>query len=294
MSPYLALVRPFTLLAPGVGMVCAGIYGLGVCGIPWDAAVFRRLGLAALAAMALNAASNVVNQIFDCCIDRINKPDRPLCTGAVSLAHAWLWAAGFLMIALGCAALVNPVFWGIVAVTALITYAYSGPPLRTKRWGLLANLTIAVPRGGLLVVAGWASVAPVARPDPWWVGLVFFLFILGAATTKDYSDMAGDRAGGCITLPLRYGVSAAAWMTAPFFVLPFLLLAILAQFGFLGGSPTVLTGLGLGLAVWGAYTAGLFLRNPQALATERNHPSWKHMYLMLMVGQGGVALAGIL
>ena len=44
------------------------------------------------------------------------------------------------------------------------------------------------------------------------------LFLVGAATTKDFSDMAGDKAGGCDTLPLRYGVKKAAWMITPFFV----------------------------------------------------------------------------
>ena len=49
------------------------------------------------------------------------------------------------------------------------------------------------------------------------------LFLVGAATTKDFSAMEGDRAGGCRTLPVRYGVKKAAWMIAPFFVFPWLL-----------------------------------------------------------------------
>ena len=77
-------------------------------------------------------------------------------------------------------------------------------------------------RGGLLKVAGWSFVASVAIGEPWAIGGVFALFLLGATSTKDFSDMVGDREHGWITLPIRFGVARAARMMAPFFVLPWL------------------------------------------------------------------------
>ena len=97
---------------------------------------------------------------------------------------------------------------------------------RTKRHGLWANITIAIPRGMLLKVAGWSTVKTIFDPEPWFIGTIFGLFVLGASTTKDFADIEGDRAGGCQTLPILYGVKGAAWMIAPFFVLPFLLIPI--------------------------------------------------------------------
>ena len=38
--------------------------------------------------------------------------------------------------------------------------------------------------------------------------------------------MEGDRAHGCITLPVRFGVARAAKIMAPFFVLPWLLIPL--------------------------------------------------------------------
>ena len=35
--------------------------------------------------------------------------------------------------------------------------------------------------------------------EPWFIGAIFMLFLVGAASTKDFSDMEGDRRGGCIT-----------------------------------------------------------------------------------------------
>ena len=250
--------------------------------------------LGALAAASLNAASNAINQIYDLEIDRINKPARPLPSGRLSLKQAWNFTLICYALTFFLAFLVNMAFVVIVLLTTLITYAYSGPPFRTKRFGVLANFTIAIPRGCLLVVAGWSAVASPLDLEPWLVGLVMGLYILGAATTKDFSDMEGDRRYGCMTLPIRYGIRASAWMISPFFIIPFLLLAALAWGGTLSANRTLLTSLAVLLSVWGAYIAYLILRRPDELATEANHVSWKHMYLLMLVAQIGIAAAYVL
>ena len=188
----------------------------------------------------------------------------------------------------------------IYCLGALATFVYSLPSFgRSKRHWFWANFTIAVTRGGLLKVAGWSFVAAVAYAEAWAIGGVFALFLLGATSTKDFSDMEGDRAHGCITLPVRFGVRRAAAMIAPFFVIPWLLIPVLARLPdgshsgatLLTGNRTLLTALGLLLAAWGAYAARLLLRNPDELASTENHPAWTHMYLLLMAAQAGFALA---
>jgi geranylgeranylglycerol-phosphate geranylgeranyltransferase len=127
--------------------------------------------------------------------------------------------------------------------------------------------------------------------EPWYIGAIFGSFLLGAASTKDFSDMEGDRAGGCRTLPILYGVKTAAWIIAPFFVLPFLLIPIGVVTGVLTGNPGLLHLLGGALVVYGSYTVYLLLRRPEELAATENHPSWTHMYRMMMLAQVGLALA---
>ena len=173
----------------------------------------------------------------------------------------------------------------LVVIAAVMTYMYSAPPFRTKRWGIAANVTIAIPRGVLLKVAGWSTVRSVMHWEPWYIGGIFGLFLLGAATTKDYADIEGDQANGCVTLPIKYGVRKSAWMIAPFFVLPFLLMPLGTQLGILTGNRMALDVAGFGLAAWGVYTAYLILRNPDELASTENHVSWTHMYLMMMATQ---------
>ena len=285
--PLLALTRPFTLLAPFVGFLSAAV--MAKHSLPPVPAY-----VGAVAAMLLNAASNGLNQIFDIAIDRINKPNRPLPSGEMTIRQAGVAVVLLYSASILLAAFVNLTFLVIVVFTALITYAYSAPPLRTKRICWLANLTIAVPRGLLLIVAGWASIADVKATEPWFIGVVFGLFVFGAASTKDFADMKGDKAQGCMTLPIVLGVRRAAWVVAMSLVVPFLLIPVGVATGALSGNHLALVIVSALLMAWGAYAGYLLLRRPQELATERNHPSWKHMYLILLFAQVGIATAYLL
>ncbi len=322
LATYIDFTRPFTLLPPTLGVISGAVTAFGSA---WNPDPARRLTfdvvatviLGSVCAALLNAASNVINQYYDIEIDRRNKPRRHLVTGAISMRSGFLFSMALYAAAIVPTWLVVIYPWtGLRAkVTAplsahecfliyllgmIFTFLYSAPALgRTKRLGLWANVTIAIPRGMLLKVAGWSMVASIAHLEPWFIGFIFFLFLLGASTTKDFSDMEGDRAGGCRTLPIRYGVRRSAWMIAPFFVLPWLLLpaGALIENPFDPGEPiltghgTVLIGLGAALSLWGVWVCWLILKKPEELAEVENHVSWRHMYLMMMTAQIGFAVA---
>src|SRR5512136_154754 len=296
---YLEFARPFTLFAPALGMASGGATAIGAAPPEsWNWALVGYPALGALMAAMLNAASNGLNQIFDLEIDRINKPKRPLPSGRLSEGEAWAFTLATFAAAWLLAWLVAPggrhqCFWIVVGAT-LITCLYSVPPFRTKRLGVWANVTIAIPRGGLLKVAGWSSVKTILGVEPWFIGSIFALFLLGATRTKDFADMEGDARGGCRTLPIRYGVRRAAWMISPSFVVPFLMIPAGAWAGILTGNFWLLQVLGLVMSVYGIYVCYLMLRRPEELAVEENHVSWAHMYRMMFVAQIGFALAYLL
>jgi len=319
---YVDFARPFTLLPPLLGIISGAVCAWGSAHNPDPAravtvSVVASVVLGSICASFLNAASNAINQIADLEIDRINKPNRHLVTGAISLRGGWVATVVWYVLAIVptwlvvvypytsleeklTAPLAAHECFFIYLAGLLFTLVYSLPSLgRTKRFGIWANITIAVPRGCLLKVAGWAMVARILAVEPWFIGSIFMLFLIGAASTKAFSDIDGDRAGGCQTLPIRYGVRRAARIMVPFFVLPWLLMPLGAvlrdpfhpELTILTGNATVLSLLGVGLAIWGAYTSWLLLRNPDELTSTENHPSWRHMYLMMMTAQVGFAVA---
>jgi 4-hydroxybenzoate polyprenyltransferase len=195
---YLEFARPFTLFAPALGMASGGATAIGAAPAEsWRWALVAYPALGAVMAAVLNAASNGLNQIFDLEIDRVNKPKRPLPSGRLSIAEAWVFTIAAFVAAWMLAWLIAPdgrheCFWLVVGAT-VITSLYSVPPFRTKRLGIWANLTIAVPRGAMLKVAGWSTVKTIIGVEPWYIGTIFGLFLLGATTTKDFADMDGDR-----------------------------------------------------------------------------------------------------
>jgi 4-hydroxybenzoate polyprenyltransferase len=294
---YVELARPFTLLPPALGVLSGAVtaWGAGHHKAPITAELLLPVLWGTLMAAVLNAANNAVNQIYDLDIDRVNKPKRPLPSGRLSIASAGRFTLAATALAWLLAWLADPIgsheCFVIVVFTSVLCWIYSAPPLWTKRRGMLANLTIAIPRGVLLKVAGWSTVKTVIGLEPWFIGSIFGLFLLGAASTKDFADIEGDRAGGCRTLPIQYGVKRAAWMIAPFFVLPFFLIPYGALSGILTGNRTLLLILGPALILYGIYTTWLLVRRPEELAATENHPSWTHMYNMMMVAQIGFALA---
>ena len=265
--------------------------------------------LGSACAALLNAANNTLNQIYDIEIDRINKPKRPLPSGELTMRQAWIFT--WIMFAIGLlptwlvvpypfttwsakffAPLAQHECFFIYFAAFISTFVYSVPAFgRTKAHPIGANVTIAIPRGCLLKVAGWTMVARATTLEPWFIGSIFMIFLLGAASTKDFSDIKGDAAGGVRTLPIALGVRRAAYTIAPFFFVPWLLMPVGAAAGVLTGNRTALIVLGIVLAIWGAYTLWLIVRNPDELTATENHPSWRHMYLMMMAAQIGFAIA---
>jgi 4-hydroxybenzoate polyprenyltransferase len=314
MSPYIRLVRPFTLLTPAVGVAVGGYaaWCTVVPSISFSELVWRLAGVGAAASL-LNAGSNVLNQICDLRIDRIVKPKRPLPSGEVSIGAAWAFTAVLYVAAIGLALAVTSSASSLFATAvlfgtaALLTVAYSAPPLRWRRFGWWANITIAIPRGFLLAPAG-AAVLPVPyNPVPFCIGLVPCLFLIGAASTKDFADVEGDRADGCQTLPVKYGLAGSAELIEPFLDVPFMLMWLYALVAVWSGcfvfavfdlsnewaKAAVAFWPGIALLVggvvlfrWGYRVGTDIRRDPEALGRDENHPAWKSMYLMMLCYYG--------
>ena len=97
MKSYVQLARPFTLLPPLFGIISGAVCAFGSAHNPdphraLTLSVILTIVLGSACASFLNAASNAIIQIYDLEIDRVNKPNRPLVTGAISLRNAWIFS----------------------------------------------------------------------------------------------------------------------------------------------------------------------------------------------------------
>ena len=191
------LLRPLNLLQGTLAVLVAAALQPA-----WPAATAILQTLAVLLAFA--GASNALNDWFDYPIDRINRPHRPLASGALP-RRAGLIIAVFLFAMGTLAALPLPqearriALWIALPLLVLYTPVFKPRPLA-------GNFVVA----GILGLAFLFAGSVFGRLDLMWppFGLALGFTVL-RELIKDIEDVAGDQAGNVATFPVKYGVAAA-------------------------------------------------------------------------------------
>jgi geranylgeranylglycerol-phosphate geranylgeranyltransferase len=208
---------------------------------------------AMISAMLITAGANVVNDLCDVDIDRINRPQRVLPSGRLTPAAAQAYTIFLLACGIFFSIFINAAAATIALGSTALLIVYS---FRLKRQPLTGNLAVSLVTAvafiyGALAAHSGLSARPLApgeigemnfvnematRASAWhrdWRAGVFpavfsFLFHFGREVIKDLEDQAGDRAMQARTLPLVYGLSAAQTAATAAFVM--LILATLLPF----------------------------------------------------------------
>lgn len=197
--------------------------------------------LNALSVMCFMCSWNALNDYLDLEIDRINRPDRPIPSGAISQSSAKRAIVLISMLSLlsiaGAGAIASELEGGIEgwypalviwagALLLLMNYeSTSRFSLRLKERGLPGNIAISL-SVGMVVLFGAAGVFQPLHPRAWAVFFVGFLFNLAREIVKDVEDMEGD--AGRETLAMKVSPEKAriiAWV-----ILLFALVSILVPF----------------------------------------------------------------
>lgn len=168
--------------------------------------------LAALAVFMATGAGNAVNDYFDHKIDAINKPQRPIPSGRISLKNAGIYSAAIFIVAtvIGFYIGVLPGMIVLLSSLLMIWYAYS-----LKRKCLIGNFSISF-LTGLCFVFGGIVVGHI------YVSLVLgfyaFLMTIAREIVKDMEDVEGDKEEGSTTLPITHGKKTSSILAAFFMV----------------------------------------------------------------------------
>jgi geranylgeranylglycerol-phosphate geranylgeranyltransferase len=192
---------------PAATLVLLG--GYLAAGLP----LARDTWLAAGAMACLTAFGYVTNDLHDLAEDRVNKPDRPLPSGAVTLTTARRLAAGLAVAALALSA---PIGAHALLAAGLVLAVLLGYNARLKSTPAVGNVTVAGLAAATLAVGSVAQLGPTAGAlGPVWApAVVLGLFIAAREMLKTLEDVDGDRAAGRRTLAVVYGVDRAArWVT---------------------------------------------------------------------------------
>ncbi|GIR56677.1 MAG: digeranylgeranylglyceryl phosphate synthase [Candidatus Neomarinimicrobiota bacterium] len=193
---YIKLLRPLNVMTSALAIIIATAILEGLNN-------HHILLITTTVVMLYTAASNALNDALDYEIDLINKPERPIPLGYVSIKGALF--ISFLLFAFGVAlclqlpdmAIVIGVF---ISLPLMVTYSTS---LKGKY--LIGNLVVSFLLGAsfLFVGASHEMTSPMLIPMLLAFGLTFLREII-----KDVADIEGDLSLGLKTYPIISGVDS--------------------------------------------------------------------------------------
>lgn len=280
-ATYIKLLRPFTMVAPFVTALVFSIVAMKYSSQPPDIFLYLRIIIGSLTLALANATSNVLNQVWDTVEDRNNpvKCHRPVASGEISEREAMgLAFFGMLMMIL-MAGFVNTTFTILVGLIMLFSFIYSVPPLRTKKRLWWNNITIAIPRGLVGVLASVSIVCNPFIPDFIAVGVIISMYTFAVNPTKDISDIEGDKVAGVRNFCTVYGVKKAMYISAFFLILTYVVTVLFVYFGIItNGWLFVLMLLPVGIAI-----LYLMLFNPEKKFKGENTALWYLFYIQMII-----------
>ncbi len=220
LRPFLTLMRPANLVTAVADILAGGAVAAAVSG-GWS----DDLGWLCVATLGLYGGGVVFNDVFDLDIDRIERPERALPSGRVSLSSAILLGGLLLIGGITCAGAVGARSAAIAVAVAVLALVYDA---RAKHHPLFGPLLMGMCRGGNLLLG--ISLSAAALSAYWPLGVLPVLFI-AAITLTSRGEVGGEnRASIQLALGMDTVVAAALLLLSRFTVaewlpaLPFFLL----------------------------------------------------------------------
>ncbi len=198
MRGYLKLARIGNVIITFLSVECSGI----ICRI--NVAHSWKILAAAIAASLVTAGGNAINDVYDIDIDRINRPDRPLISGSISLRRARMFYVIVTLSGLLISALINMYTLLIAVIASICIFFYS---YRLKRSVFFGNFAVGLMTGLAFIYGGSAL---DNFKDVYPAAVFAFLTNLIREIVKDAEDVKGDREIGIRTIATRYGTTASA------------------------------------------------------------------------------------
>ncbi|MGL4669460.1 MAG: UbiA family prenyltransferase [Methanobacteriaceae archaeon] len=262
MNAYIEILRPGNAIMAVIAVLLVAIVENN-----FSLAVF----LTMLAVFLATGGGNVINDFFDYKIDAINKPNRPIPSGRISLKNARNYAIVLFVVAIITGFFISALISGFFGITVsgvfseisiissilpvlivfissllMIYYAYS-----LKKSVLIGNIAVSFLTGLCFVFAG-VVIGNIIVP----IYLAFFAFLMTMAReiVKDTEDIEGDKKENAKTFPIIYGKKASGILAGFLMIITSLLSPILYFIGVFNIFYLIILVIAIIIFLFGAYT----------------------------------------
>lgn len=203
MNPYIEILRPGNALMGAIAIILVAII---------DKTVSIPIILAMITVFFETAAGNVINDYFDYNIDLVNKPERPIPSGRISLKNGRNYAYFLFLAGTICGFLIshitgNWIPFVIVLIADVILYLYA---YKLKTTPLIGNLAVGFMTGFGFVFGGFTLNNPNIIMTSIFLGFFAFVMTTAREIVKDIEDVEGDKKDGARTLPILIGKKTPA------------------------------------------------------------------------------------
>ena len=204
---YWRIIRPVNSIVAGLAAALAYLIATGT--------IVPSVILLIVIVILITGAGNTINDYFDLSIDRVNRPDRPLPSGTVSITGALLFAGILFTGGILVSFFTNPycAFFAVINSFLLIAYAKT-----LKSTPLIGNLSVAYLAGSIFLFGGaFAGISGLLNNMV--ITLITVFAMLARELLKDAEDVPGDIVVGAKTFPVLYGVRLTACISIIFTII---------------------------------------------------------------------------
>ncbi len=197
-TAFFRITRPANSVFAGIAAVIGYLIATGTL-VPETGILFAIVAL-------ITAAGNVINDYFDAEIDAVNRPDRPIPSGAISRDAARTFAAVLFLAGIVLCFFTTTLCIAIAIFNSILLYSYAA---RLKRLPLIGNLAVSYLSGSMFIFGG-ALDGPGSLFHVIPIAAITFFAMLARELFKAAEDVDGDREGGADTFPIRVGITVTA------------------------------------------------------------------------------------
>ncbi len=192
--------------------------GFSTRGLAW------KLAWILVAMVAARSAAMAFNRLLDAGIDARNPRTRSrhLPAGLLTRGFAWGFTAAASLVFLLAARALNPLCFRLAPLALAVVFFYSF----TKRFTTFSHLVLGFSLG-IAPAAAWIAIRGSLDPRILWLTLAVTLWTAGFDIIYACPDYEFDTTEGLFSLPRKFGIAGALWISRAFHLGMVLSLAVL-------------------------------------------------------------------
>jgi geranylgeranylglycerol-phosphate geranylgeranyltransferase len=188
---YFVIIRPLNCAITFLSVLIGAWIGKGIL-------ILQNVLLAGIVGFCVCAFGNIINDLYDIEIDRINNPQRPLPAGRVKKRNVIFLAILFFIISVLISMSIGVIIFLLALCALLMLFLYASYFKKT----IWSNFIIAFTSGASFILGGLVT-KNYACTFPF---LFSFFIHVPREVIKDIIDIRGDKTAGVASLPVVVGV----------------------------------------------------------------------------------------